>query len=203
MENETAERQTMKGQKGIVAKHRFLGLATLFYAILALLASGLNRLSTGDFLPFPLEPSPQAAGLAIPAAGILMAVVWLLVRLEFNFMRRILEILRPFAPLLIELNQAEKIYISILAGTAEELLFRGYLQPLLGIAAASLIFGALHAATLGYFMLAAAMGFYLGELLRHSGNLLVPMAVHALYDIFALNLLARFYHRENGMVQDR
>jgi len=186
-----------------MAKNRFLGLATLFYVILALLAFALNRLSTGQFLPFSLTPSLQAAGLAMLAAGLLMAVVWLLVRLELNFMRRILEMLRPFAPLLIELNQVERIYISILAGTAEELLFRGFLQPLLGIAATSFIFGALHAATLGYFLLASAMGYYLGELLLHSGNLLVPMAVHSLYDVFALNLLARFYRRRNGRLQNK
>lgn len=177
-------------------RNRFLRLTTIFYAGLALLALVLNRLLNGAYLPFRLALTPQAAGLSLIAAGLPMAGVWLLVRLDLPFMRRILEKMRRFKALLVELNQAEKIYISILAGFAEELLFRGFLQPLWGIAAASIIFGALHAATLGYFLLASLMGFYLGWLFQYGGNLLVPMAVHALYDVFALNLLARIYRRE-------
>lgn len=177
-------------------KTQFLKLTTFFYAFLALLAVVLNRLMFGVCFPFRLAPTRKEAGMAIVAAGLLMGFVWLLVKLDFSFMRRILEQLRRFSPLLIELNQAERIYISLLAGFAEELLFRGFLQPLWGILAAGIIFGALHAATLGYFLLATGMGLYLGGLFQYTGNLLVPMSVHALYDVFALNLLARIYRRE-------
>ncbi|MEJ2688634.1 MAG: CPBP family intramembrane metalloprotease [Deltaproteobacteria bacterium] len=177
-------------------KNQFLRLTTVFYAALALIALALNRLRSGEYTPFQLALTRQTAVLSVFAAGLLMAVIWVLVRLDFTFMRCILDKLRRFKPLLIELNQAEKIYISVLAGFSEELLFRGFLQPLWGIVVASLIFGALHAATFGYFILATLMGFYLGGLLHYSGDLLVPISVHALYDVFALNLLARIYRRE-------
>ncbi len=184
-------------------KNQFLKLTTFFYAALALLAFLLNRLRIGAY--FPLQPAPtrRIAVFALGATVLLIAVIWVLVRLDLAFMRRILEKLRRFKPLLIELNRTEKLYISILAGFSEELLFRGFLQPLWGIAAASIVFGTLHAATFGYFMLATAMGFYLGWLFQYTGNLLVPMAVHTLYDFFALNLLARIYLHESGRSSDR
>jgi membrane protease YdiL (CAAX protease family) len=180
-----------------MSKNRFLKLITSFYAALALFALLLNRLLSGAYFPFQLELTRQAAGLTVIAATLLMTAIWVMVKLDFSFMRRILEKLRRFKPLLIEMNQAERIYISLLAGFSEELLFRGVLQPLWGIAAASIIFGALHAATSGYFLLATVMGFYMGGLFLYTGNLLVPMSVHALYDVFALNLLARIYLNEN------
>lgn len=176
-------------------KKQFLTLTILSSSGLALVALLLNRWLAGEYLLFPVVPSWRAVGLAVGAALLLMAVVSLLVRFDRVFMPNIIEKLRQLAPLLTGLSWAERIVISVLAGFGEELFFRGFLQPRIGIAAASVIFGALHALTFGYFLLAAAMGFYLGWLLQHTGNLLVPMAVHSLYDIFALHLLARLYLR--------
>ena len=45
--------------------------------------------------------------------------------------------------------------------------------------------------TLAYAMLAALVGGYLGWLHLASGNLLVPILAHALYDFVALRLLLR------------
>lgn len=182
-------------------KSQFLQLTTLFSAGLVLTALVLNRWLAGEYFPFSLVLTWQAAGLALVAAALLMALVSLLTQYDRVFMPKILEKMRQLKPLLIELHQAERIYISVLAGFSEELLFRGFLQPQTGIAAASLIFGALHAVTFGYFLLASAMGFYLGWLYQFSGNLLVPIAVHALYDIFALSLLAGIYRRELPQAQ--
>jgi uncharacterized protein len=183
-------------------KIQFLKLTTLFSAGLASVTLVLNRWLTGEYFPAPVALTGQAAGLAVVAAIPLMAVILLLVRVDPIFMPGILAKLRQIKPLLIGLKQTERIYIAVLAGFSEELLFRGFLQPLVGIAAASIIFGAMHAVTFGYFLLAGAMGFYLGWLFQSTGNLLVPMAVHALYDVFALNLLAWIYLREERETED-
>jgi membrane protease YdiL (CAAX protease family) len=186
-----------------MAKKQFLILTTFFSTGLALVALLLNRWLAGKYLRFPIDLTWQAGALALGAAVLLMAAVSLQVRFDRIFMPKILEKMRQLAPLLIELSWAERVALSVLAGLSEELLFRGSLQPLIGITAASIIFGGLHAITFGYFLLAAAMGFYLGWLLQHTNNLLVPMAVHALYDIFALNLLARIYLREKRAAETR
>lgn len=85
--------------------------------------------------------------------------------------------------------------VSVLAGVGEELLFRGVLQdglalvsgPWIALAAASMLFGLAHAITPGYFLVATVMGLYLGLLYLQSGNLLIPIVVHALYDWIAIH----------------
>lgn len=180
-------------------KQKLLRLTTRFYLGTALVALLLNRVLLGKFLPVPLELSWLAASQTIVATGALIVFVGLLIHFDFAFLRRIHQKLVGFKALIVSLTPAERIYISLWAGLSEELLFRGMLQQLWGIAAASVIFGVLHALTFGYFLLATTIGFFLGGLLHYSGNLLVPIAVHALYDIFALSLLARMYRRQGEM----
>ena len=89
--------------------------------------------------------------------------------------------------------------ISLSAGFGEETLFRGVLQSSLNrwvavrlaLVLASLLFGLVHWITPTYAVLATLMGAYLGWLYIASGNLLVPILVHALYDFVALALVAK------------
>jgi hypothetical protein len=84
------------------------------------------------------------------------------------------------------------VLISLIAGIAEEVAFRGVLQVKTGIIAASVIFGLLHFITPGYFAFATLMGLYLGALFSHYGNLSVPVVAHAVYDMGALLYLKHF-----------
>jgi membrane protease YdiL (CAAX protease family) len=89
--------------------------------------------------------------------------------------------------------------VSLAAGLGEELLFRGALQPLAvrwldpaaGLVAVSVLFGALHAATVTYFLLATGVGLYLGWLAQQYDDLVAPIFIHAAYDWAALTLLLR------------
>jgi len=89
--------------------------------------------------------------------------------------------------------------ISILAGVGEEVLFRGVFQtvlggwlgPWIGMVAASVLFGLCHLITPTYALVTGVIGFYLGWLWVATGNLGVPIAVHALYDFIALVYLAK------------
>jgi len=90
----------------------------------------------------------------------------------------------------------EILLLSAAAGVGEEILFRGTVQPLLGLWVTSAIFGILHALTPAYFVLAAVMGCYLGWLAGLTGNLLVPILVHFLYDAVALWILRHHYAKD-------
>jgi membrane protease YdiL (CAAX protease family) len=89
--------------------------------------------------------------------------------------------------------------ISALAGIGEELLFRGLIQASFvgwlgtwpAIIAASLLFGLAHPLSKTYIAAATAIGVYLGWLFVATGNLLVPILVHALYDFVALVYMTR------------
>jgi membrane protease YdiL (CAAX protease family) len=93
----------------------------------------------------------------------------------------------------------ELLAVAIAAGVGEELLFRGALQPLAGrwlgatagLVLVSVIFGALHAASVAYFVLATLVGLYLGWLAQTFGDLVTPIFVHAAYDWAALVVLRR------------
>jgi membrane protease YdiL (CAAX protease family) len=79
-------------------------------------------------------------------------------------------------------------------------LFRGVIQTnlagLTGVVPALLItsalFGLVHFVTSTYAVMAGLIGLYLGVFSIWSGNLFVPMVVHALYDFVALMYLARY-----------
>jgi len=84
--------------------------------------------------------------------------------------------------------------LGLAAGFGEEMLFRGVCQFELaerfgmGIAlgASSIVFGALHAVTPLYAVLATVASVYFGYLYIDAGNLAVPIITHALYDVGAL-----------------
>jgi membrane protease YdiL (CAAX protease family) len=78
------------------------------------------------------------------------------------------------------------ILISLLAGFAEEMLFRGVLQAKFGIVIASIIFGLIHCVSPAYVIATTIMGFYIGILFWLSGSLLVPVQLHFIYDLGAL-----------------
>ncbi|OHB99453.1 MAG: hypothetical protein A3G70_04195 [Planctomycetes bacterium RIFCSPLOWO2_12_FULL_39_13] len=82
--------------------------------------------------------------------------------------------------------------ISIFAGVAEELLFRGVIQVKFGIIAASVIFGLFHFITPAYCILAGIMGFYVGTLFHEYQSILIPIQLHLIYDLGALVYLRYF-----------
>ncbi|MEW6580629.1 MAG: type II CAAX endopeptidase family protein [Chloroflexota bacterium] len=83
------------------------------------------------------------------------------------------------------------IIFGLLAGVPEEILFRGALQPTLGLLVASLVFGALHAVTLAYFVYAGVAGMLLGALALWRGALWAPIAAHTVIDVIMFALLIR------------
>ena len=93
--------------------------------------------------------------------------------------------------------------LGFVAGLGEELLFRGVFQyqlsalseswlgsrgcSVLSIGLSSVVFGAMHAVTPLYSVLATLASIYFGSLfLSYGQNLAVPMVCHALYDVGAL-----------------
>lgn len=103
----------------------------------------------------------------------------------------------------------ELIFIAILAGVSEELLFRGVLQSwfenLWGIALAlllsNILFGLAHAVTVMYAVLASLIGIYLAAFMDigEQRNLLIPILIHAFYDFLAFLLVIQSYREENAI----
>lgn len=109
-------------------------------------------------------------------------------------------------PSLVKHHWTDLFVLAAIAGIAEEILFRGVIQPWLenswglmaGLLISSLIFGLIHAVTFLYFIMATAVSIYLGLYLDYDNtrNLLTPIIIHGLYDFFAFFIIVRTYRLE-------
>ena len=94
------------------------------------------------------------------------------------------------------------IWLGLLPGLSEELLFRGIMLPALGlnvaaVALSSLLFGVLHLSGAGqwpYVVWATIVGFALGYCALITGNLLVPVVAHIITNLVS-GLLWKINHR--------
>lgn len=170
---------------------------------------GVAALALGWWLACPpletLRWTPAALGVgaaaALPMVGLLLATVRFRIWPFSDVLRVVDELL---APLFRDCRLVDLAVISILAGLGEEMLFRGLIQEWVarwvpgpsgawvGLAAAAVLFGLAHAITPSYAVLAGLMGLYLGWVWIASGNLLVPIVTHAVYDFLALVYLAKW-----------
>ncbi|MCA1779289.1 MAG: CPBP family intramembrane metalloprotease [Xanthomonadaceae bacterium] len=189
-----SEEDQRPSRLGALMKRRPIMFALGFESALAVLALALA-------LIFGLEPwlgiafSAGALGLSIAATVPIVAAMLALMRFRWAWveaLRRIVE--DHLLPLFSNAGPTAIFAVALMAGVGEELLFRGVIQagveelfgPIAALAIASLLFGLAHALTAAYFVLTCLMGLYLGWLYQVTGNLLVPIAVHFLYDWIVL-----------------
>jgi membrane protease YdiL (CAAX protease family) len=127
-------------------------------------------------------------------------VLWWCLRTPFPpIVRLVVLVEERLAPFFAGSTPLELLTLAAMAGLGEEALFRGVIQtalaghlpPWAAVALTALLFGAAHWLTTSYAVLAAFVGAYLGWLLLASGNLLVPIVAHAVYDLVALSVLVR------------
>jgi uncharacterized protein len=140
----------------------------------------------------------MSIGLGIGASLPPLALVYLIHRSSWDMLRDLVdsarELVRQF---LSDLTLPQTLALSAAAGFGEELLFRGLLQAFLttriGVVGAlvvtSIIFGLLHFVTKAYAAYAFLLSVYLGFLYAATGNILVPMLTHAVYDAVVLRHL--------------
>jgi len=161
---------------------------------LSVVALGVIRLWHGRVeVLWGLSARNVAAGVAVAlvyAAGL----IWTLGRAPdvwpIRSLRRLSrDVLQPlFAPA----TTCDLLVISAAAGLGEELLFRGALQPIVGLAGASALFGLCHLAgrdTVALALWAVVAGIVFGLLMQATGGLTAPIVAHAVYDSVALAYL--------------
>ena len=151
-----------------------------------------------------IDPGSGAAAQSLAATALLVAGVLALMQAQWRWVHNLERIVRDhLVPLFRDAGPVALGAVSLAAGIGEELLFRGVIQdgiagpagPVAGLLIASLLFGLAHAITPAYFVLASLMGLYLGGIYLATGNLLVPILVHFLYDWI---LLSRYLARRRA-----
>lgn len=134
---------------------------------------------TGTTLPFGL-----GLGLAITAASSLVYRLWPAYRRSADFYLDL--VLKP-------LIWPDLLWIGLLPGLSEELLFRGVMLPALGLNVVALVvssmsFGILHLSgskEWPYVVWATVVGVLLGYSALFTGNLLVPIVAHVFTNLIS------------------
>lgn len=137
------------------------------------------------------EPNALLVGLATGLGLIALHALLLFPGGDKNPLRR--WIFDPFAETFLDqmrmLSLEDIILISLLSGTAEEILFRGWLQTELNIVVASVVFGLIHIwgkEGIPYGIYAIGIGFILGGAYWYTGNLWAPVLAHTINNLFGL-----------------
>lgn len=93
-------------------------------------------------------------------------------------------VLKPLRP-------ADLIWLGLLPGLSEELLFRGVALTNVGLIASSVLFGLLHMLDLRYWsyaLWALVVGLLLGFTMMETGNLLIPVVAHVVNNWLAAGI---------------
>ena len=148
-------------------------------------------------LDFGIERSIYSALLGLAMAGLVVMTTRALVG-RVAFATRLHVELRPLA---CSMTAGTVIYLAFTSALGEELLFRGLLEPWIGLVPQAIIFGSLHQVGgtsrwvwMGW---ATVMGLMLGAMYQCTGSLVGPLAAHALINAINLSHLKSFDpHRE-------
>jgi len=174
---------------------QFLLLATCFQGGILVLGMLL-----GDWfdITFHIQWNFNAIARGLLATIPMLLLFWWVMKTDWKAFRNLREVLvKQLGPLLVPCSWWDLVYISLLAGLSEEVLFRGALQNSLShwglgtsLVITSLLFGACHAANLTYFLYATGAGLYLSWVAGLSEqNLLPAIVTHAAYDLIALRVV--------------
>ena len=154
--------------------------------ILLIIAKILQQLGSVSMLELEITSSAVIFGVAL-AGGITLAssiiyYLWPAYRESADFYLEL--VIKP-------LIWPDLIWLGLLPGLSEELLFRGVILSALGfnifaLTFSSVLFGCLHLSSLEqwpYVVWATAIGFFLGYSAIITGNLLVPILAHVLTNL--------------------
>jgi len=187
---------------------QFLLLATVFQGGLCLAGLGLAYWQGVELVwHWNLVPVLRGVLLTVPLA----AFLWWTVKSNWPPLKELREILvHRFGPILRRCAWVDLLYVSVLAGLSEEVLFRGAIQNLLlgwGVVAAivgtNLLFGLCHAATITYFVYAFGAGCYLTWVAGvHDQSLSSAIVAHAGYDLLALGVIRSLAGSPDGSTDD-
>ena len=164
--------------------------------LLALLIGWLFSQSVVEPMRFEIAGIAWGVLATLPLVGLLLVIE----RYPIGPLRGLKRVVdETLVPLFANCRWWHLAVVAAMAGLGEELLFRGLLQQSLvgyvgvwpAVLIAALVFGLAHPISKTYVVTATTIGVYLGWLLVATGNLLVPIIAHGLYDFVALVYLTR------------
>ncbi|OLP19960.1 abortive phage infection protein [Leptolyngbya sp. 'hensonii'] len=167
--------------------------------VLLLMATLWRKFGAVALLPWKFQIRALLVGLGvgllITAASSLIYRFWPAYRQSADYYLQL--VLKP-------LLWPDLLWLGLLPGLSEELLFRGVMLPAFGLgfmalAVSSISFGVLHLSSLQqwpYMAWAILVGFLLGYSAMATGNLLVPILAHILTNLLS-SIIWKWNHQNN------
>ncbi len=184
------------------------GLVMLLYGGLAVLAVVIAAIR-GDYNIYVYEgvatsPPRLAASLVLGlAVGLAFVFLSRLAVHRFEWAR---QLHRDFRGILGDLSHREILIIAVASAIGEELLFRGALQPWIGLWPQAVIFALLHVGPgfrfLPWTISSFAIGALFGYLFIWTGDLGAPIAAHFIINYLNLRYIARVELPEPELERD-
>lgn len=172
-------------------------LGLLLYAGMALLGAVIAFVRGEPIFVREAGDLPADGLLVSLSLGLALALVttvstrWLVA--HFGWARTLRAQMRPF---LAGATPVQLGVLALLSGTAEEIFFRGALQPWVGLVVASLAFGLMHLgptrAFLPWTIWALVMGLCFGALVAWTGHLVGAIVAHVAINAVNLRAVADF-----------
>jgi membrane protease YdiL (CAAX protease family) len=194
------------------------GRASVAYALIAMGALALGHVFERPSLLTYQEPwlpltGAEAHTFSVVLGGAFAALVVLGTRLLVENVAWAKTLHRDLRPMTAQLDGLGILAIAGLSAVAEELVFRGLLQPWIGLVPQALLFGVAHAQLSGpsrwvWVAWASVVGLALGAMFALTGSLLGPLLAHAVINGLNLAFLKAHdpsppRHSLGGLLSDR
>ena len=186
---------------------QFLIGAGLFEGGMLVVAFALGYLM-GVHPTAELQWTWRAFGIGVVATGPMLLILVASFLSDSNGLTQIRVFLRDLlGPMLDRCRLIDIVFLSLLAGICEEVLFRGFLfqwarniNATFAIMFVNILFGLAHSITPLYAWLAGITGLYLTALMSIEAqpNLLIPITAHSVYDLVAFLVVLWDYRRNRA-----
>ena len=173
-------------------------VSSMMYAVFALVGILLSIFVHKNFASNFAWPVKAIEGARLAVAGLLGAGVLIILSKQFEWMFPSYRAIKAaMVSILGRCTVVESLYLAAISSVGEELLFRGAIQPFVGLAICSLLFGLLHVGPSGevssWSLWAVAAGWLLGYMFEQTGSLWAPIFTHALVNAVSILNLRRLY----------
>jgi len=174
---------------------RIIPLALRTYGIIGLIGIALIYFGHGKLTglkqAFQINHALEIIVYGV-ASGLIIIILSLILARWLGFIKALED---EFASLLGGLSLGQCLVLALTSGIAEEILFRGALQPWLGLVATSIIFGLAHfpvkKSLVPWTVFALLMGLLLGWLYIVTQSLWTPIITHSLINLVNLYRISK------------